>query len=146
MARDVALSGKIFWANKLFQAESYKGGPAKYSVVLYLDPASKAFWPSLKLSNKVREDENGECVTLRREHDPKVFDGKIIKGAEGGPPKVVDANGELWDPQVLIGNGSKATLILNVYDTKVGPGSRISRVRIDELVEYKPDQQEELPF
>src|SRR5690348_2378808 len=103
MAKEVALSGKLFWAQHLFKPESYKGGPPKYSCLLYLDEASKAFWPSLNLKNKIKEDENGSGVTLRREHDPKIFDGKVIKGAEGGPPKIIDADGNPWNPDVHIG-------------------------------------------
>lgn len=138
MAKDVLLSGKAKWC-KLFKPESYQNGPPKYSMVLYFDKGSRQLFDELKLRNHIKADDEGEYVTLRREHDPKVYNGKIIPGAEGGPPKVVDAEGNAWDSSVLVGNGSRVSVVLNVYDTRMGPGSRIARVRIDEHIPYNPE-------
>ena len=147
MAREVLLTGKIKWA-KLFKPESYLGGPSKYSLVLYLDPESKAVFQDLKLRNHLKSDEEGYFVTLRREHDPKVFNGKIIPGAEGGPPKVVDKDNQPWPEGTLIGNGSKVSVVLSLFMSRMGAGSRIARVRVEDLVEYNPDtgSNEALPF
>lgn len=148
MSQDVLLQGKCKWA-KLFKPESYQNGPPKYSIQLYLDSANKAVFEGLKLKNHIKADEQGEYVQLRRDHNPKIWDGKIIKGAEGGPPKVIDADGNPWDTSVLVGNGSVVSVILNVYDSKMGRGSRLSRVRVDTLVPYTPSSDvnsEAMPF
>lgn len=55
----------------------------------------------------------------------------------GGPPQVIDASGNPFtDP---IGNGSKVTLKYVIYDTAMGKGTRLEKVRVDELVPYNRD-------
>lgn len=141
--KEVLLSGKVKWA-KLFKPESYQSGPPKYSVVLYLDPPSRIVFDGLKLKNHVKSDADGEYITLRREHNPKVFDGRVI--ADGGPPEIVDTDGNAWDENKLIGNGSEVTMKIAVYDTKMGPGSRIVKIRVENLIEYHPDTSGAVPF
>lgn len=144
--KEVTLTGVSKWSHKLFQPESYNQGPARYSTRLYLDAANKAIFQSLRLKNKIKEDEDGEYVTLRRDHDPKEFKGKVIY--KGGPPKIYDAEGNRWPEDTMIGNGSVLSVKLSVYNTKMGPASRVEKVRVDELVEYnKPDVDEDaVPF
>lgn len=57
-----------------------------------------------------------------------------------GPPKVVDADGNEWDPEVLIGNGSDITVKLNVWIGTKAKKVRWDGIRVDTLVEYtKPE-------
>ena len=61
------------------------------------------------------------------------------KGLEFGAPRVVDSENKTWDEDVLIGNGSKVTMKLNVWK-----GSKVTKVRwdglrVDDLVEYVPE-------
>lgn len=148
-SRDVVLTGRGKWFQHLFTPESYQQGPPRYHFVFYPDKSSAVLFKELKLRNGVKADADGEYVNLRRDHNPKVWNGAIIKGAEGGPPSVVDAEGTAWDKDKLIGNMSSVSVMLNVYDTKMGPGSRIMKVKITDLIEYNPPvmaEGEALPF
>lgn len=132
---EVNLSGTVEYA-KVFRPDSYLDGPPRYSLNLFLDDSSWALYEGLKLKNKVRENDQGRYVKFSRDHNPKEWEGKVI--FKGGPPEVVKADGSEWDGK-LIGNGSKVTVKLSIYKSKMGPGSRIVKVRVDELVEYNPD-------
>ena len=57
--------------------------------------------------------------------------------ALGGPPKVVDSEEVLWDPTKSIGNGSRGKVWFEVYDTKMGKGTRLMAVKVLDLVEYE---------
>ena len=57
--------------------------------------------------------------------------------ALGGPPKVVDSEEKPWDPAKSIGNGSKGQVWFEVYDTKMGKGTRLMAVKVLDLVEYE---------
>jgi len=62
----------------------------------------------------------------------------------GGPPRVVDSNNKDWDGRGLIGNGSICTLKLSVFkginaDSQAYTTVRLDGVRVDEWVEYKPE-------
>jgi hypothetical protein len=52
----------------------------------------------------------------------------------GGLPVVVDADGKPFTN--LIGNGSTVSVIVEVYPTTMGPGTRLNKIRVDTLVEY----------
>jgi hypothetical protein len=69
----------------------------------------------------------------------------------GGAPQVVDKDDKPWDDSVSIGNGSKVTVAITVYDTAMGKGTRLEGVKVLELVPYdnpnagEPNQPK-LPF
>ena len=54
------------------------------------------------------------------------------------PPEVFDKDNQPIDP-TTVGNGSKATVKLSVYDTGYGKGSRLEAVRVDELLVFVPE-------
>lgn len=137
--KHVTLTGTVKWAHKLFTPDdTFDAEHPKYSIQLFMDDTSKEIFRNLKLKNEFKNDGDGEFVTLRRDHTPKEFDGKIIY--KGGPPKVLDADGIEWPDGTAIGNGSTATVWLEAYNLgKRFPGSRITKVRIDELIPYNPD-------
>lgn len=55
----------------------------------------------------------------------------------GGLPKVVYNNEEYTG---LIGNGSTVSVTVEVYDTKLGKGTRMEKVVINDLVEFKREE------
>jgi hypothetical protein len=80
-----------------------------------------------------KEDNEGNTFyKAKRPH----FNPRIQGGKEMGPPVVMDAGDVDWDDQVLIGNGSKLKVRLDVWDGKI---STLHAVRVLELTEYVPD-------
>lgn len=65
----------------------------------------------------------------------------------GGAPKVVKADGTVWDfdEDGLIGNGSTVEVTLSVYDTsrKAIVGTRLDKVKVLVHKEYDPDAEDE---
>lgn len=91
-----------------------------------------------------RVGEDGVFVKFKRRHlHPSI-------PALGGPPKVVDQDDQPWNPEVLIGNGSKVEVFFTVYETSKGKGTRLEGVRVLDLVEYERedtgDGDSRLPF
>ena len=82
---------------------------------------------------------------------PKIFDRnrKLVVSytdADGNAlTSYNDANIEpkMVGQQVLIGNGSKISVNLSVYETAKGRAARLESVRIIDLVEYNPEAKEE---
>lgn len=113
----------------------------KYSIDLYMDEEQflkfKESEAQLKIRNNPDETEEmfqGDYVTFNR---PSV---RLIKGStveQIGPPDLLNAHGEPMDHEILVGNGSKVTLKVDVFDTAKGKGTRLVAVRVDELVEFK---------
>ena len=82
-----------------------------------------------------KEDKEGNLFyKCKRPH----FNTKVNKG-EGkvfGPPIAVDADGQIWDDTVDIGNGSKVKIRLDVWDRKIVTWHA---TKVLELEEYVPD-------
>jgi hypothetical protein len=57
-----------------------------------------------------------------------------------GPPTVIDKDKN--PVTALVGNGSKVTAKVAVYDTRMGKGHRLETVRVDELVEFVPEKKD----
>jgi hypothetical protein len=120
-----------------------------YSFPFYPDAGSLAIFEEIKkkykLRNNIKSDENGKYIILRRPHDPKEYDGKVI--FEGGPPEVLDADGSPFPQGTGIGNGSVVSILLEVYGTAKSGGSRVEKVKVTGLVPYDgPTQKEAVPF
>lgn len=137
--KTIYLSGKGKWFHKLFKFDEFRGNKF-WAFDLYLDPASLATFKSLGVLNKIKENDDGKYVTLRR-NVMKKWKLKAGESPEFDPPDVTDADGNEWDADEhgIIGNDSAATAKLELYQTVNGPGIRLDAVRIDELVEYNPD-------
>ena len=85
--------------------------------------------------------DEGMSVKFRRKWKDPVSDDF------GGAPQVVDREGQDWDDSVSIGNGSKVSVAVDVYDTSMGKGARLTGVQVLELIEYATeDYQKKLPF
>lgn len=89
----------------------------------------------------MKTDDDGKYVTFSRPIS------KIIKDEtkEQGPPWVLwEVEGEEvdFDDPRRIGNGSVVTCKISVYDTRMGKGHTLEAVRVDDLVEYNPEDTE----
>lgn len=128
-------TGRIAWAHHLFVPDEYNG-VKKWKVDFYPDDMQKYDAAGLRLHKK--DGEYGKFVRFNRD----VTKNFPKKGAvEFEAPEVKDADGNPWPADKAIGNGSKATVKVDVYETRMGKGHRLEAVRIDELVEYKPEEE-----
>ena len=111
-----------------------------YSLDLFMDDDS---WNKFEKSGaqlKVRDRDGRKFVTFKRPAK------KLIRGeaVDLGPPDVINADNTPFDTgSVLVGNGSKVTVKVNVYDTMKGKGHTLEAVRVDDLVVY---ERTEMPF
>jgi len=139
--KKVYLSGTCNWA-KLHVPDTKFDVEGVYTIDMYLDEASKAKFQEAGIRVDEREDKEGHMyVRFKRQHK------KLIKGEvkTQGPPQVLDKEGEPFNG--LVGNGSKVTCKVAVFDTMKGKGHTLEAVRVDELVAYeKPDANGGAPF
>lgn len=135
-------SGTGMWMHRLRQPdEKYNN----YTMKFYADKDTRKAIKDAGVQSKWDEDEGGFHITLRRPHEKLIKDEKVVFG----PPKVLlmdKDSGKPVDYQGGIGNGSKVTVKLSVYDAGNAKGSRLEAVRIDDLVEYEQQDAEALPF
>ena len=106
-----------------------------YTMSLYIDKATLKEMNKVGFNPKIKMDDDGMFVTLRRHHE------KMIKGEPVvfGPPAIkLNNNGTLEDFTGYVGNGSKVVAKMEIYDAGDTKGSRWSALRVDELVEYVP--------
>ena len=81
------------------------------------------------------DDEGNLSYKCKRPHfNPRLNRGE---GEVMGAPVVMDGENEGWDEEVLIGNGSKLKVRLDVWDGKI---VTLHAVKVLELVEYTPDK------
>lgn len=145
----IYITGTAMWA-KLFernrdQGEYHKETDGVTSVELTLDKEEldKLKKSGSRLRPKVTDD--GLAVRFRRPWKHQSIEDF------GGPAQIVDADGNDWDDGVSIGNGSKVEVAIDVYDTKLGKGTRLAGVKVLELVPYESESSGEpkapkLPF
>lgn len=129
----IYVSGTAKWA-KVYQDQLDTKFGAERNIVVYPDEASLIALKSSGSRIEPKEDEEGVYYKFRRD------DKGVIKGEEVtfGPPKVIDIENKPFDKK--IGNGSKVTVKLSVYDTKKGKGTRLEAVRVDEHVPYESNE------
>lgn len=137
----IYFSGEIKWA-KVKQPDPKFD---VYTLDLYLDEDSLSKFKLSGLGLKLRTDDNGEYIKLRRKVS-KVVKGEVV---DNGPPAVLlkDEGGDYKKFDGLIGNGSTGVCKVRVYDTQKGPGHELVTVAIDSLVEYEAIEGDgEYPF
>lgn len=145
--------GTVNWA-KVYEPETFMG-QTKWKLDFY--PKDVETWMSFKESGaktKVKEGENGKFIQLSRKQKNfwkgqevivapptiKDKDGNTLVGYIESQPGIFDRKG---DP-VLIGNGSKVRVTVEVYDTQnYGKHSRLVEIQILDLIEYKPEEKKE---
>lgn len=121
-------SGTAKWA-KIHQPDTKFG--EKYQIDLYLDPASLDLFNQSGSRSKIRQDDDGTFIKFSRNRWQKDKDGKDM---DMGPPDVLSLDGKAFTENV--GNGSKVTVKVEVYDSKYGKGTRLAGVRVDNLVPF----------
>ena len=112
-----------------------------YVLNVYITPETKKEMIADGVPNKgmvgqlFKEDNEGNLFyKAKRPHfNPRIQGGKVM-----GPPVVMDAESVEWDDQVLIGNGSKLKVRLDVWDRKI---VTLHAVKVLELTEYSPDSE-----
>lgn len=148
--KDYFFDGVMYWLkdDKKFN---------RYTVDMYLDPASWKKFNDSGLQNTVRQTEAGDMqgkdyVRFARRKQ------KIVKGSlkEFPAPLILDQEGEPieikdWTKH-NIGNGSNVTVKVRVFDTIKGKGSDLLAIRVNDLKEFTPapaievDESEKSPF
>ncbi len=135
------LTGTQKWGGKgLFLKDQEYG---TYGLNLYPDEDSLKVIKEFKLPFKFKVDEDGTYGIIRRPHE-KVIKGEVVVF---GPPLVFWDTGEEWSPNTSLGNGSKVTCDVAVYDYtwqgKTKQAMRLNSVVVhkDGYVEYKKPQE-----
>jgi hypothetical protein len=129
-------TGKTKWPKiRPDRPDDYQGVKA-WKIPVYLDKDNIKALQDAGLRMRPKKDEDGSFVTFRRPLN-KEIGGKIV---DFDPPTVIDKNNQPLDPKI-IGNGSVVTVKISAFDTRMGKGHRLESVRVEELVEYKPDAQ-----
>lgn len=149
-------TGTVKWAKTLKPDEKY----GNYSIAFYPDKETKKAIKDAGVPSKVKvDDETGEQFFTFRRPVSKEIKGEL---KEFGPPMVYNADGSPFEYKSVkddkefenpyrIGNGTRATVKLEVYDVPAtgGKGSRLAALRIEELNEYIPEGGQaagDLPF
>lgn len=110
-----------------------------YSLDLYLDNVAMNTLKEAGWRGKTKVDELGTFAKFSRKHEQQFNSGLETLG----PPKVVDTNGADFDKP--LGNGTTVNVLLELYDSRYGKGSRIREVVIKDYVEYVKKEGGSLP-
>lgn len=133
-AKYYVLRGKLAWTQNLFKLDESPYGKT-WNVELYPDADSLALFKEagIQLQPNKKPVFEGELGYKFKRYPER-------NGFEFDPPVVVDNDGEEWDSNVAIGNGSIGEVTVCVYPTRkgMGPnGSRLEAVRVLEHVPYE---------
>lgn len=131
------VSGTAYWA-KVFDHNKdtnvdFHGEGGAYTIQVVLDKENLDSFSASGSRLKPKLGEDGISIQFKR----KAIHPSIPE--LGGAPQVVDADGNEWDPSVAIGNGSEVTVAFDVYDTKMGKGTRLTGIKVDNLVEFESE-------
>ena len=138
--KTIELTGTLEWA-KLFESNRDNGeydvetDGATTVTLLMEDDVFKAMKDAgVRKQGKPDPDGKGIRVTFKRP-----WNDKFGRDWAAGVPQVFTPAGEEWDMETdgLIGNGSVGVVFLDVYDTKMGKGCRLSGVQVVDHVEFE---------
>lgn len=115
-------------------------GKAYWASVFKLNDMSKKYQIDVcNLSKEDQEKLKGFGVKVKNKGDER---GDFITAKATKIWKVTDANGNAWDANKSIGNGSDVEVVVSLYDhmlsDKHGTGTGYIEVRVKNLVEYSP--------
>ena len=145
----IDVTGKARWAKVsevIFDKGSSKEEGAKYdyapacTIEVILDQSELKEVKAKNPDCKPGVTDDGLSVKFRRTLV------NATNAAWGGPPVVVDADGEPWPPEKRIGDDSTVRVAAEVYDTKFGKRMRLMKVMVLEYVEPEMEDEPELPF
>lgn len=160
--RWINITGKIFWAQLVNPDSAF--GSSNWKLDLY--PETEEAWNLIKesgIQKTVKESEHGKYISLTRP-TYKMMKGSLVFFT---PPAVEDKDGTVIvdyvdkelnkrvlsyeksaektitkrGTDVLLGNGTVATVNVAVYDTMKGKGSRLESVKVLDLVEFHKEPQ-----
>lgn len=134
----IFIQGKVSWLKSKMTNKWNK-----YSVQIHPNAEGLEIIRGLQaegLKNNLKKDDDGYYVNFTRPATKEFRSGKVVTYA---PPDVFDTAGKPFDGGV--GNGSDATLKIEVYqhETPGGGKAKAARwvsARIDNLVPYEPDR------
>lgn len=137
--KTIELKGTLEWA-KLFEGNRDQGQydtatDGATTIDILLDDAGLKIAKDAGVQKKGKREGNLTRIKFKRGwSDP--FD----RDWAGGPPKVFGPSGAEWTrDDGLIGNGSEGIVFVEVYDTKVGIGTRLAGVQVVDLVAFGGD-------
>lgn len=143
----VVVRGKLHWAKVLGAARPYKGNPKydkgpSWSVDVTPNAESRElieqmdFDEKLKTPNKKNEKETRKETFLSL----KVLENRA-DGEKNRPPRVVDARGNEWPNDKLLGNETVADVKVKVVDYGSGSekGVYLQAIRVLEHVPYESE-------
>lgn len=127
----IKVNGEIYWAQSLYKV-SDMSGKYQFDLCNLSDKAAEAMEKELGVKVRTRPDkpEQGKYVT--------------IKSAKY-PFKLEDTEGKIIPENVIIGNGTKATVVLSSYSWTDKRGNKCyspssKKIVVTNLIEYvKPD-------
>ena len=131
------LSGDVMYP-KLVTPDTKFNEQGIYSLDLFMDNDSWEKFEKSEAQLKVRDRDGRKFVTFKRPAK-KLIKGEVV---DLGPPDVLNEDNTPFDTEkVLVGNGSKVTIKVNIYDTMKGKGHTLEAVRVDNLVPYERPEQ-----
>lgn len=135
--KTIELHGILEWA-KLFEHNRDTGpydvdtdGATTVDIILDDENLKKMQDAGVRKSAKPDTEGRGSRVKFKRG-----WKDKFDRDWAGGAPDVYGPDGSPWDGEQLIGNGSIGVVFLDVYDTKMGKGTRLRGVQVIDLVEF----------
>tara|TARA_R100001510_G_C7622918_1_gene183428 strand:- start:682 stop:1203 length:522 start_codon:yes stop_codon:yes gene_type:complete len=136
----IELNGIITWA-KLFEGNRDMGDYDKEtngacSVDLIMDEDNFKLMKDAGVRKQGKPDPEGRGTVVKFK---RPFEDKFGRDWAGGVPEVFRPDGSAWssDSDGLIGNGSIGVVFLDVYDTKMGKGCRLSGVQVIDHVPFE---------
>lgn len=119
----VELTGVANWAHKLFETDTEYG---TYQLQLVMDDESAEKFATSGSMLKLYNTDGATSINPKRKENL-------------GKPRVVDADGNAWPEDAQIGNGSEVSVLVEMYPSKRGKGTRLEAVKITKLVKFDPD-------
>ena len=140
----VVVRGKLHWAKVLGAARPYKGNP-KYdkgpywSVDVTPDDASRELIETFDFSEKLKKPKKNDKETRTESFlSLRVLENRA-DGQKNNPPRVVDARGNVWPQDRLLGNETVADVKVKVVDYGAGSekGVYLQAIRVLDHVPYE---------
>lgn len=131
----IYLSGTAMWP-KLKTPDTKFDTEGIFSLDLILDDASIAKFKASGIRVDLRTDAEGKKFVKIKRNNKKLIKGEV---KTLGPPKVLDKEGQPLPENIIVGNGSKVTCKVAVFDTMKGKGHTLEAVRVDDLIQYMRD-------
>lgn len=133
----VYLTGKIKWPRLVRPDPKFDN----WGVNIYLDKKSQTAFDESGLQLSIKTDEDGEFIKVSRAVQKQIKGELVVFEA----PKVIDKEGQALNGDT-VGNGSRCTVKVAVFDTKKGKGHRLEAVQVLDLVPFEPKGREGTRF